>query len=89
MPIRKQAFVALFLAGINFIGFLALSTTISSAFIWPAILIPVGIGLFLLSLRCPHCGHRYYKRKTKLFGVEFTYWGGFIPKYCSHCGKEV
>lgn len=89
MPIRKQAFLAIFLAVINFIGFLTLSTIIDSIFIWPAILIPVGIGLFLLTLRCPSCGHRYYKRKTKLFGIEFTYWGGLIPRYCSHCKKEI
>ncbi len=89
MSIRKRAFLALFLVVINFGGFLALATNINSTFIFPAILVPVGIGLYLLSLRCPYCGNRYYKRKTKLFGMEFTYWGGLIPRHCSHCGKEI
>jgi hypothetical protein len=89
MSVRKKTFLGIFLAGINFFGFLAMSNIISSVFILPAILIPAGIGLFLLTLRCPDCGQRYSKRKTKLFGIEVNYWGGFIPRHCSHCGKEL
>jgi hypothetical protein len=86
---RKRAFFAIAVAFINFFGFLILTMNINGIFILPAILVPVGAGLYLLSLRCPNCGNRIYKRKVKLFGEEFTYWGGFIPTRCAHCEHEL
>ncbi len=86
---RKRAFYAIALAALNFFGFLILTINVNGAFIWPTILVPVGAGLYLLTLRCPSCGNRIYKRKAKLFGEEFTYWGGLLPRRCSHCSTEL
>jgi len=86
---RKRVLLAIGFAVINFFGFLAFTINVSNSFIWPTILIPVGAGIYLLSLRCPNCGAPIYKRRVKLLGEEFTYWGGFIPKKCSQCGKEL
>ena len=89
MSQRKRALITIGFAVINSLGFMAFTISVSPSFIWPTLLIPVGAGIYLLSLRCPDCGSRIYKRKVKLFGEEFTYWGGFVPKKCSHCGKEL
>lgn len=89
VSLRKRAYYTIAIAAINFLGFLMLTVTISQIFIWPTILVPFGAGLYLLSLRCPKCGNRIYKRKVRIFGEEFIYWGGiFVPKRCSHCNTE-
>jgi hypothetical protein len=89
VSLRKRAIVAICLAGVNFLGFLALTTTIDARFIWPTILIPLMGGAYLLSLRCPKCGTPIYKRKATVFGETFSYWGGFVPRRCSRCGDEL
>jgi hypothetical protein len=87
---RKRAFYAIAIAVMNFFGFLILTLYAHSAFIWPTILVPVAVGLYLLSLRCPNCGNRIFKRKVKIFGEEFTYWGGFsVPRSCSRCNADL
>jgi hypothetical protein len=88
--LRRRALYALLLAGLNFIGFAALTVNVSHAFGWPMVLVPAGAGLYLLSLRCPRCRTPIYKRKTTLFGIELTYWGGWrIPRRCSSCAAEI
>jgi hypothetical protein len=87
--LRRRAFYALFLAATNFLGFLILTVNVNQAFIWPTILIPAGAGLYLVSLRCPRCGTPIYKKKTRVAGIELTYWGGWIPRRCSSCGTEI
>jgi len=89
MSQRKRAFLAIGFAVINFLGFLAFTINVSNCFIWPTILIPVGAGIYLLSLRCANCGNPIYRRRVRFLGQEFRYWGGFVPKKCSQCGKEL
>jgi type IV secretory pathway VirB3-like protein len=88
--LRKKAFYGIVLAIINFFGFMGLATSFNNNFIYPAILIPAAAGFYLLSLRCPSCGTRIYKRKAQVLGESFTYWGGMvIPKHCSQCNREL
>jgi hypothetical protein len=89
ISVRKRAFYAIAIAVLNFFGFLALTVNVNGVYIWPTILIPLVAGIYLLSLRCPSCGNRIYKRKVRIIGEGFTYWGGFIPKQCSHCEKML
>ncbi len=90
VSLRRRSLYALLLAGLNFIGFGVLTVNVSHAFGWPMVLIPVGAGLYLLSLRCPRCGAPIYKRKMTLVGIELTYWGGWrIPRRCSSCAAEI
>ncbi len=87
--LRKKAFFALFFAFINFLGGLGLTLYVDQRFVWLAVLLPVGAGIYTLTLRCQTCGTPMYKRKTQILGMDFTYWGGFtIPKNCSHCGTK-
>lgn len=87
--LRRRSLYALFLAGSNFIGFAFLTVNVSHAFGWLMVLIPLGAGLYLLSLRCPRCGTPIYKRKATVAGIELTYWGGWIPRRCSSCSAEI
>src|SRR5215471_19572560 len=82
---RKRAFYVIALAIMNFLGFMILTTNVHGIFFVPTILVPIGAGLYLLSLRCPNCGNRIYKRKVRVFGETFTYWGGFVPRRCATC----
>lgn len=86
---RKKALYAIALGAINFFGFIILTTTVSQYFIIPTIGVPLICGIFLLSIRCEACGHLIYKRKTRIFGEDITYWGGVIPKKCPACGKDL
>jgi hypothetical protein len=89
MPVRKKAIYAIAIGFLNFVGFMILAKNVDEAFLFAAILVAAMAGLYSLTLRCPNCGNRIYKRKVRLFGEEFTYWGGFVPKRCSHCGEEL
>lgn len=89
MSLRRRALLAIGFAAISFFGFLMPMAIASDAF-WPTILIPIGAGFYLLWLRCPNCGTPIFKRRVRLLGEHFTYWGGFsVPKKCSQCGKEL
>jgi len=89
MSQRRRALLTIGFAVIHFFGFLTSTFTVSNSF-WPTILIPVGAGIYLFSLRCPNCGAPIYKRRAKLLGVDLTYWGGlFLPTKCSQCAKEL
>ena len=86
---RKRAFIAIGFAVMNFFGGMGLAEFVDSRFVWLAFLVPVGAGLYLLTLRCPRCGTPIGKRTGRVFDIEFTYWGGFaIPKNCSQCGDR-
>ena len=86
--VRKKALYAIAIATLNFFGFMILATSVSNFFAIFAVGVPIICGIFLISLRCPVCGQLVYKRKTRLFGQEITYWGGFLPKRCSKCGSR-
>jgi hypothetical protein len=90
ISLRKRSLNALLLAGSNFVGFAILTVSMNHGFAWPMVLIPVGAGFYLLSLRCARCGTPIYKRKATLAGIELTYWGGWrIPRRCSSCAAEI
>lgn len=89
MSLRKKAFVAIVLVFSNFFGTIGILQAVAPRFILLAVFWPVAGGIYLLCLRCPKCGTPMYKRRTKAFGMEFTYWGGAaIPKTCSRCGNK-
>jgi len=89
LPVKKKALLSIIFAAINFLGGLGLAFLIDERFIWVAGLVPFGVGLYLLSLRCEKCSAPIYKRKIRVWEMEFTYWGGIkIPKSCSYCGKK-
>jgi hypothetical protein len=79
-PVRKYAIVAIAIAAMNFVGFLTLATYVREQFIWPTIVIPGAIGIYLLLLRCPNCKTPIFKKKLRLFDEEFTFWGGITSK---------
>jgi hypothetical protein len=89
MSIRRRALIAVALAVINVLGSLAAAITWGNAFVVPGVLVALVAGGYLLSLRCPNCGARMCKRKVRVLGEEFTYWGGLIPKTCSECGAPL
>jgi predicted MFS family arabinose efflux permease len=90
MSIRKRAFVAIALGIMNFFGGVAGGSILDRRLWWIAGVAPVAAGLYLLTLRCRVCGTPIYKRRVKLLGMEFTYWGGFtIPQNCSNCGSSL
>ena len=80
----KSAIVAIFVAGVNYLGFLALTTTADARFIWPTIFIPLIGGAYLLSLHCPRCGTPIYKRKATIFrlNVFVLGWLCSAPVFC-------
>lgn len=90
MSLRKKSLVAIIFAAINFMGSLSLAINVDKRFIWIAIILPIGAGIYLLTLRCEQCGAPIYKQKGKILGIDITYWGGYtIPKNCSHCGAKL
>ena len=89
MSVRKKAFLAIVLCGINFLGFLMLAVNVNQVFIIPAVLISAILAVYLMLLRCPHCGNLIIKKRTKIMGAEFSYWGGAIPRRCSNCGQDL
>lgn len=87
--VRKKAIYVIAFTLISFICFSPLVEMYNGKFFLLIFVIPVFSGLYLLTLRCPKCGNRIYKRKSVIFGEKFTYWGGFVPKRCSHCNHEL
>lgn len=89
VSLRKRLLLAFLFVLVNFIGSSGLTIYVDQRFIWLVILLPMGAGIYTLTLRCPNCGEFMIKKKIKIWGMEFTYWGGFtIPKNCSRCGKR-
>lgn len=90
MSVRKRAFLTIGLCVMNFFGTALIFYWAAPGFVWLALGWPVAAGTYLLTLRCPRCGARIYKRRVKLCGMDFTYWGGpTIPKTCSRCGTDL
>ena len=88
-PVRKKAFVLLFLVLINAVGSGSLAVYIDQRFIWPAIVLPTLFGLLLVTLRCNRCEKLVYKNNTKLEGLTFGHSGWpVLPGKCAHCGLD-
>jgi hypothetical protein len=88
--IRKRALIANGFAVMNSFGAMGgVALDFDQRFVWLAIVGAVGAGLYTVTLRCPRCGTPMMKRTARIFGMVFTYWGGFtIPKDCSQCGDR-
>jgi rRNA maturation protein Nop10 len=87
--LRQKAFLAIFWAFICFLTGLGLTLYVDQRFVLLAILLPAFAGIYTLTLRCKNCGEPMFKRKARIFGIRFGYWGGFtIPKECSRCGTK-
>jgi len=86
IPIRKLAIVLLILILSNFFGGSLLAVYYNQVFLW-ILALPIALSLWLVSLRCPRCRKPIYKKVKVVFGVTFTYWGGFnpIPDKCDRC----
>lgn len=90
MSVRKRAIIALSLGLMNAIGFLWWGVLADSRLVWGAVVAIVVTGIYGLSLRCPKCGTPIAKRKVRVLGETFTYWGGFwVPRECSRCGAPL
>jgi len=89
MTLRQKAFLAIIFAVINFIGSISLALYVNQRFVWLVFILPAVAGIYSLTLRCENCGTPMYKRRIKIWDMEFTYWGGIrIPRNCSHCGTN-
>lgn len=89
VPIRKKAFILIFLGFINAVGSGALTLSVDQRFLWPAILLPTLFGLFLLSLRCNQCGNLVYKNNARLESLTFRHSGWpVLPGRCAQCGMD-
>lgn len=89
MSVRKKTVILTFLVLINAVGSGALTVYIDQRFIWPAIVLPVLFGLFLVTLRCNRCGKLVYKNNAKLQGLTFRHSGWpVLPGKCAQCGLD-
>jgi hypothetical protein len=103
ISVRKRVIYALFIAITNFIGFVIgfvfLPKDIESIYLpdnyiliyfVSVILTQVCSILYIFSLRCPNCGNRIFKRRIKIFGNNFIYFGGInLPTYCNQCNYKL
>lgn len=91
MSIRKKALWTIFLTGLGFLGAVSLAVYVDQQLIWLAVLPLAAAWVYsFFALRCTECGAAMFsKRKFRLWGVDFNYWGGFtIPKACVRCGAR-
>jgi hypothetical protein len=88
MGVRKKAFSALALAWMNFVGCALLGVWFDVRFFYLGGFAVLAAGAYGLTLRCPRCGERIYKRRLKFWGMEFVCWGGFVPRRCAWCGRD-
>lgn len=89
MSLRRKAFVAALTAGVGFAANAILAIYVDQRFLWFAVVFLAGYGIYGFTLRCKNCGEFMGRRKVRLLGMEFTYWGGItIPKKCSRCGNK-
>lgn len=90
MSPRKRALIAMALGVMNMVGLLSFRVrSRNDVFVWAAAGVGVLVGVYTATLRCAACGTRMYKRKTRILGEEFTYWGGLLPKRCSNCDTSL
>lgn len=89
VPIKKKLIILLGLATVNFMGGLIAALEIDQGFAVVAFGVPILCGLLILTMKCPRCGYRVWKREQRAFGVTWTIWGGFtIPDSCASCGRS-
>jgi len=88
VPIRKKIIILFVVAVANALGSGLAAIYFHPLFLALALGIPVICGLLIVSLKCPRCGHPVAKRTRRVFGVDWTYWGGFtFPSRCDNCGQ--
>jgi hypothetical protein len=86
---RKRLIVLTFVALINGVGGALAGVTDHPVMMVSGLGVALTCGALSLALRCPQCGQAAEKRKMRLFGEEWTYWGGFTwPRRCSNCGHR-
>jgi hypothetical protein len=51
---------------------------VSLFFVLPLVALMLSVGIYLMSLRCPGCGHPV--------GKQWGVWTPFPPKKCTACG---
>ena len=61
----------------------------SPYFVIPLVVLLLVIGLYTISLRCPHCGKRVLYNPLTILGTTIWIWTAWIPKRCTECGKEL
>jgi hypothetical protein len=88
-PIKKKLIILTGLAFLNFMVGMALALEVHSGFALIAFGVPLVCGAIMVVMKCPRCGYPVLKRERRLFGVTWTYWGGFrIPSRCQNCGTS-
>lgn len=65
------------------------AVTVSSYFFIPMGLLFVGVGLFTLNLRCPHCNARVLITPVNAFGLRVPAATSWIPRKCPNCRREL
>lgn len=89
MTVKFRAFVVMALWFIACLGLMLHAALYQNPGYIFAIIITVVAGLYLISLRCPNCGHPIFKQKKTFLGEQFEAWGGMPPDHCEKCGKEL
>ncbi len=89
MSLRQKAFLSFLFGTVGLLVSLLLTMYVDQRFLWLATVFLIAVGVYGFTLRCKNCGEFMGKRKIRIFGVEFTYWGGLtIPRTCLRCGAH-
>ena len=62
---------------------------ISEKFILLLLVLFAGLGIYLLSLKCPNCGNPVLRNKIKIFGIEIIMWTPWIASECEKCKNKL
>lgn len=81
----RVAYAVWFIAGFG-LGIAAIK--VSSYFIWPLIILQILVGLYAMSLRCPHCGKRALITPVDI-GVKVPFVTSWVPNKCARCGQKI
>jgi len=66
-----------------------LTTSLGAWVLVPVLAVFLYVGASSMSLRCPRCGKSIYLNILRLFGIEWTYSGGFPERRCSRCDFDL
>jgi len=90
MSVRKKAFCASSFLYVSFLVALVAGMFDFRFFLYVAPIVTLGSAIYMRTLRCPNCGQWIYKRRLKLRGSYFAYYGGNpAPRHCAWCGEDL
>lgn len=87
--VRARAMAAFAVAIASFVAFVVANEVVGLPKPW-LLLGPAFIaGIYLSTLRCPEYRRHIFLKTVQVGDSELTYWGGWIPRECSRCGKDL